>query len=490
VAERNQHQSPSPEERAALEAFHLQALRYLDGLLTADEARLLNEQLASSAEFRDFFAALSVEMGVLNELLLPTATRQDGELPFVSDAHAVAGSKNRPDSNVASERNLRPAARVWQVAIAAMLLVSGMGVWMWYTNGREELHARVSPDKEMNTEIFNTRLESGNTSRFTLPKVGYVVLEGPAEFTMLGPMRARLNSGRIKMRVTETTGHGFVVETPYGEVTDLGTEFGLDVSDKGKVGLVVFEGEVDLRVAQQERKTDTFSRVERLVGGDGVTFDRGGQLDRIMSIVTGKSPTFRSGEEYHNEDSEPLIARISDNLRASDTKRFYEIVRGGFGEDARAFVDRAYQWNGLDESGLPEFLMGADYILPFNDDKGRNLQITLSLARPATVYILFDDRGKPPNWLTNAFEHTGFEVGMDEDAGPTGGLRPDRKLGIGPGTDIDFAFSVWRQDVITPSSIVLGSREGPRGSRSMYGIVVVPLKAGGAGELTRGQQGN
>lgn len=474
MPERNPSESSSPDERAALDAFYVQAMRYLDGLQTEEDAQLLNEQLASSKEYRDCFAALCVEAGVLNELLLPSSPDHGPcKLPFNDDPESR--HTYRPSQTASVARKV-VATNAWRLAVAVVLLVCVTFAWMSWTNSRNKQHEGVASNAGRNSELFNTQLASGNTSTFTLPNVGTVILEGPAEFKMLDPMRARLNSGRIKMHVTKPTGRGFVVETPYGEVTDLGTEFGLDVSDIGKAGLVVFDGKVDLRVAEQKKKSDSFSRVERLVGGDGVTFDRGGQLDRIMSIVTGRSPTFRAGNESLDEESPPLIAGISDNLRASDTMRFYEIVRGGFGEDARAFVDRAYEWNGLDEEGLPEFLVGADYILPFNDDKVRNLQITLSLARPAAVYILFDDRGAPPKWLTSTFEHTGFEVGMDEDQGPISPSHSDRKLGKGPGRDVDFAFSVWRQDIAAPGSISLGSREGPRGSRSMYGIVVVPLK--------------
>jgi hypothetical protein len=473
VLERNQPSSPLPPDRAALDAFRLQALRYLDGLLTDEETRVLNEQLASSSDYRELFAALSIETGVLNELMLPSDLHYAGTCsPFERDVPAATVAEASLRAGALAKR---AAIRGRLLALAAALLVSGMGAWIWQTNARDERHASSRNDSDAASELFSTRLEAGHTSRFKLPKVGDVILEGPAQFTMLDPMRARLDSGRINMRVTQTSGHGFVVETPYGEVTDLGTEFGLDVSDKGKAGLVVFDGEVDLRLAERQKQSNTFSRVERLVGGDGVTFGRGGQLDRIMSIVTGKSATFRSGNEPHGEDSEPLIAGISDNLRASDTKRFYEIVRGGFGEDARAFVDRAYEWNGLDANGLPSFLMGADYILPFNDDKGRQLRITLSLARPATVYVLFDDRGTPPKWLARAFVNTGFKVGMDEDQGPAGVVRPEFAVGKGPGTSVDYAFSIWKQDVNAAGRIELGSREGPRGSRSMYGIVLVPL---------------
>lgn len=486
MPEWNQLNSNAPADRNALEAFRQLALRYLDGLLTDEETRALNEQLAASAEFRDIFAALSIEASVLNELLLPSAADREGGHSAFERAFRDTVAIKHPASPLPA-KSLFMSANRWPFVAAALLLAAGLGFWVIGGNAGDVGKVVDATPLDATSELFNTRLESGSSSRITLPKVGYAILEGPAEFTMLDPKRARLNSGRIKMRVTEVSGHGFVIETPYGEVTDLGTEFGLDVSNKGKAGLVVFEGEVDLRVAEQRNQSAALSRVERLVGGDGVTFDQGGQLDRIMSIVTGRSATFRSGNDLNEDDSEPLIAGITDNLRASDTKRFYEIVRGGFGEDARAFVDRAYQWNGLDEAGLPEFLVGADYILPYNDDKGRDLEITLSLARPATVYILFDDRGTPPKWLTSAFEHTGFEIGMDEDAGPPSHARPERSLGKGPGNNIDFAFSVWRQDIGTAGSISLGSREGPRGGRSMYGIVVVPLNVTTEGPLNERQ---
>lgn len=481
MPEGNQPNSPPPDERAAIEAFGLRALRYLDGLVTEEEAQLLNKELAARAEFRELFAAISVEAGVLNEELLTT-----GGAGEVSDSVSAWTQSNM----LVKFGQLRAAPRKggWRSSrrghwvLAASLFVSAVAIWMLRGNAPDQPQANVTPNTTPPSEIYSSHLVSG-TTRITLPKVGYVIVEGPAEFNLLSPMRARLNSGRIKMRVTEESGHGFVVETPYGEVTDLGTEFGIDMSEKGKAGLVVFEGKVDLRVAEQEKPTATFSRVERLVGGDGVTFDRIGQLDRIMSIVTGENSTFQRENENHPENEGALITGIRDNLRTSDTKRFYEVVRAGFGEDARAHVDRNYEWNGLNEVGLPAYLVGADYILPFNDDKRLPLSITLSLARPATVYILFDDRGTRPTWLADKFVHTGDYVGMDEDGGPPSHVRKESQLGRGPAKSVDYVFSVWKQDVAVTGEIELGSREGPKGARSMYGVVVVPLKTAPAPKI-------
>jgi hypothetical protein len=355
-------------------------------------------------------------------------------------------------------------------------LIVAFAIWSWWqTGGQQGRNARPevaveAPPKNELPPVSSVKIASGATE-LELPGVGKVVVEGPSDFELIGPKRARLTRGRIKFRITEVTGRGFVVETPYGEVTDLGTEFGLDVSEKGKAGLVVFDGAVDLRMAQIAPDAAAM----RLVGGDGVTFGQGGEFDRIMSIVTGKSATFQPENESLAEDSKPLSAGISDNLRASDTKRFYEIVRGGFGEDVRAYVDRKYEWNGLNGKGIPDFLLGADYVLPFNDDKGKPLEITLTVNRPAMVYVMYDDRGRPPKWLRKNFVDTGYDLGMDEDEGPPGYGRPEMSLDRGPGKSIDRVFSIWKCEVAVPCKIVLGSSEGTRGARSMYGIAFVPL---------------
>lgn len=457
------------------EAFELLALRYLDGLHTEEESRELSKQLASSPEKRDLFAALSLEMAMLKEMSLGQSSDSGSSEPKGAEPARLSRPLVFSDFDAAAP----PAGNLWfsfyrpaYWALVAAVIVGGLSVWL--------LRSGLNQQKDGPAlDVAGVSLESG-TTKLSLPKVGYAVFDGPAEFELLSPTRARLTSGRMKMRITEPMGRGFVVETPYGEVTDLGTEFGLDLSSKGRAGLVVFEGMVDLRVARESKQSSEFSRVERLVGGDGVTFDRGGQLDRIMSIATGKSATFQSADELLAKSSHSIIAGVSDNLRASDTKKFYEIVPGGFGEDVRAYVDREYEWNGLDEKGIPKFLLGGDYILPFNNDKAKDIEITVSIAKPATVYILFDGRDPPPRWLKRDFVDTGFKIGMDEYEASQSDVRPTSKLGKGPGDSIDYSFSIWKRDLISPGKIVLGPRGGITKRRSMYGIVATPLEAGTA----------
>jgi biopolymer transport protein ExbD len=75
----------------------------------------------------------------------------------------------------------------------------------------------------------SVQIDSG-TTKLAVPNVGEVTLYGPAQFELVDGARARLNKGRIRVRVTEPSGQSFTVETPHGEVTDLGKDYELNVS--------------------------------------------------------------------------------------------------------------------------------------------------------------------------------------------------------------------------------------------------------------------
>ena len=233
-------------------------------------------------------------------------------------------------------------------------------------------------------------MEAG-VARLRLDEIGTVVIEGPADFRMIGPKRGRLDAGRIRVRVCEETGKGFAIETPDGEVVDLGTEFGLEVGNKQKTGLVVFQGAVDLKIKDDPSANGAASR---LVQGDAVSFTKGGVGTRLMSVITGGVPTFRQIEDLPVGETAPLIVNVADNLRSADAKNFYEIRPKGLHEKALAYADRAgYEWTGLASGDAKALLNGADYIKAFNGDKLANdLEITVTLSRPAKLFVMFDRR--------------------------------------------------------------------------------------------------
>ncbi|MFO0823700.1 MAG: DNRLRE domain-containing protein [Gemmataceae bacterium] len=89
-------------------------------------------------------------------------------------------------------------------------------------------------------------------------------LEGPADLELLAGNRCTLHAGRLVARCPETA-RGFFVDTPSALLKDLGTEFGVSVTDGKTADVQVFEGRVDVT----HGKT---GKVEQLLTGKGMRF--------------------------------------------------------------------------------------------------------------------------------------------------------------------------------------------------------------------------
>ncbi|MCC7083962.1 MAG: FecR domain-containing protein [Pirellulales bacterium] len=328
--------------------------------------------------------------------------------------------------------------------------------------------------------LARVQIGVGETRYIPLSDFGYAMLEGPADLELLAPMRARLRNGRMKVRITAEKGHGFVVETPHGEVTDLGTEFGVDASSRSHSGIVVFEGAVDLSIPQANGARGA-ARIERLVQGEGLTFNRRGRLSRIMSIVTGGVATFEQGGDMRVQRISPVIVDVADNIAEPSLRMFYEIVPGGLNEDVLAYVDRSgHEWNGVDERGMPSYLRGADYVKPFNGDKMRpDMEISVTLGRPAYLFILLDHRVSPPDWLRKEFRDTGDEFGLDTAECLIGGKLccTGHPRGVGPGQSVEERFSIWTREVRMPGVVKLGPNSAATYDAGMYGIAATAMDA-------------
>ncbi|AGA31586.1 FecR domain-containing protein [Singulisphaera acidiphila] len=324
---------------------------------------------------------------------------------------------------------------------------------VWGTASPIAVKSRLSPQA--------IRCTSG-LLRLAFDSGALVTLEGPADLRILSGMRLRAIQGRITARVESET-KGFAIETPSTLVVDQGTEFGVEVDANGRTGVVVFEGLVDL---SRPKSAATPAEVTRLVQGEALRVDREGGLSRIIAVE--RAPGNNGWSTGPSSEPDAVIRSVHDNIRGLDSSKYYQIVPRGLDDDAPAYVDRPHEWNGLDSSGLPAFLRGADYIMPFNEDKWRNdLEITVELACSASLYVFIDNREKVPTWLAERFTDTGVDIGLDEGSWPDPSMfTTDR----GPGLSINQIFSVWRRDVDQGESINLGALMGGRNNRAMYGI--------------------
>lgn len=106
-----------------------------------------------------------------------------------------------------------------------------------------------------------------------------VVVEGPAEIEILDESRVVCQSGRLRAHVPDLA-RGFAVLSPSFELVDLGTEFGLNVSDDGVTEVHVFDGKVELYDVESNRNLATR---RELSAGDALTVERDGTSNQIAA---------------------------------------------------------------------------------------------------------------------------------------------------------------------------------------------------------------
>lgn len=81
-----------------------------------------------------------------------------------------------------------------------------------------------------------------------------VTVTGPVDFEIVDAMNTRLHSGSLSANIPDTA-HGFEVLTEAAQVVDLGTAFGVSVSDNGVTDIAVFEGKVEVKPTEATPST-------------------------------------------------------------------------------------------------------------------------------------------------------------------------------------------------------------------------------------------
>jgi hypothetical protein len=190
-----------------------------------------------------------------------------------------------------------------------------------------------------------------------------LALEGSADLEVRSARLIRAVRGRITVRANDRA-KGFAVGIPNTVVVDQETEFGVEVDAVGQNGVVVFEGRVDLARPESGHRS---TPIRQLARGEGLRIGPAGSPSRIVAVE--RRPGDDAWSTGPAADGEAVIRSVRDDIRGPECSKYYQIVRRGLADDMPAYVDRLHQWNGLDAGGLPGFLRGADYIMPFNDDK-------------------------------------------------------------------------------------------------------------------------
>ena len=257
--------------------------RCLDGGLTVEESAELNALILSSqGARRQFWRAARIH----------SLIREWGAEAW--------GKTDAPKKVIAF-----PSTRRWvaTLAAAAVLMLSlGAGVW-WQQRGAEEsnefsdeetiawipgehvatLARSVGADwiEPVHGPTAGMRLAPGwlklrgGTVQVNFLSGARVVLEGPAEFQLIGENEGFCRFGKVRAHVPDSA-HGFKVGSPKVSLVDLGTEFGLDVPADGNPEVHVFEGSVAL----------TGPVTRQLWQGESVRVESGALRDLADSATT------------------------------------------------------------------------------------------------------------------------------------------------------------------------------------------------------------
>jgi hypothetical protein len=233
---------------------------YLDG--GPDEAGLreLEEYLQADAAARHYFVRYA---RLHTDLYLEVRAQQASELALDRiEKLTRAGAEDEQKGRRRSLHFVRQSRLARGAVAAACLVAVGLGSWLllphpgaasadkppptiaWLVNAQNCRWAAEGPAGDMQAGR-SLKLEQG-LAEIRFQCGARVILQGPVELMLVSASSARLQHGKMTVRVPGAA-TGFEILSPQGNVIDLGTEFGISVSADGATDVYVFEGKVSAR---------------------------------------------------------------------------------------------------------------------------------------------------------------------------------------------------------------------------------------------------
>ena len=180
-----------------------------------------------------------------------------------------------------------------------------------------------------------------------------VVAEGPAEIEILDESRVVCRRGRLRAHVPEPA-RGFAVLAPSFELVDVGTEFGLDVSQDGVSEVHVFDGKVELYEAKSNRSLATR---RELIAGDALTVDRDG-----ASIQTdAREADFVTPNRLSKMTDVKRQEQLLDWRALRDSLQEDQRVVAYFSFDRNSAADRLLIGIGRDDTTIEGAIVGCEW---------------------------------------------------------------------------------------------------------------------------------
>ena len=448
---------------------------------TADEVQLeqFRAQLRANTEQRRAYA----DQAQIHALL----TWQQGRAAIPAPV-LLSPADVPPQPKIPTFPSRRASPLLQAALVAGVVLVVGLAFWKFADHGRKpdpvavakgvsvDILASEGSPFQVGERVVLEKLKMDTGSlRFRISSGAVVDVEGPVVLEFVNPMRLRLLLGNITIDVGSEA-KGFVLDTVSALLMDIGTRFGASVGKDGSTDVLVLDGEVEV-YRGGEPPTEK-SRLASLYEGEAARIaNREAKIQRLQAAaLKGDRLAIRG---LNAPDSE-VITGVTDNIKKANFYRCYTITPGGMGEGALASLahrgHRRICWHALPDQLFPLELQGADVIGTFQGQSIRQplADINLDLSRPCAVYVLFDNRATPPEWLRHGFRDTGLRL-------RSGPWWPDmvetKKLTPDANGELHVVHSVWRRDVPVAAKVTLGAPtlEGDKYPYAMYGIAVKAL---------------
>jgi hypothetical protein len=212
-----------------------------------------------------------------------------GALLAVAAWMLVERGANAPQDPALAQTDAKPDSIQPEVTATLTQIVDGV----WAPDATELHHGQLLYVGD------RVALNSG-MAKITYDCGAEVVLEGPCDFYLHLPMVGYLASGRLTANVPRRA-FSFAILSPQVDMVDLGTSFGVEVGDKGRTQLHVFEGEV---LCSEPTKQTV------------------GQKNEVIHVTANKAMEFRAAAGQPSDiamDEKPFAPLIA-MRRATDVK--------------------------------------------------------------------------------------------------------------------------------------------------------------------------
>ncbi len=309
------------------------------GLASEEQMRSLNELLRANPSARDEYL-LRVE--------LHARLASNPDLFASTSANAtnaeVAGYRGRSPNNIdlLSQRTLnRSQVMTWSISLAASFLILAAVGLNWFRHHHSRRPTRMAIAVLSYTEKAQwvsaaeastagsalepgwLRLKSGLV-QVTFYSGASMAIEGPAQVQLISPRQAFCQLGRVLAEVPPQA-RGFCVGSPQMKVTDLGTEFGLNVNGSASA-VHVFKGNVEYQAAamSQSLKAGEASVVDhagvaQMIAANPGAFANLFELQRKwQTVLAGRYEDWRAANAKLNQDPSLLVHFDFEGLTAAD----------------------------------------------------------------------------------------------------------------------------------------------------------------------------